>query len=84
MSYEIDIDLRAHDDIAALPDSGLLPLAEAMTLLQLSPWSGRPINEDNPDGPVRTLAFGAGGMVTYLVLDDLRRVDILLVGWAGR
>ena len=22
--------------------------------------------------------------VNYLVLDDLRRVDILLVGWAGR
>jgi hypothetical protein len=29
-----------------------------------------------------TLAFGAG-MITYLVLEEERRVDVLLVAWAG-
>jgi hypothetical protein len=42
----------------------------------------RAINPDNPDGAVRTLAFGNGGMITILVLDGLARVDVLTVSWA--
>ena len=83
MSYEIDVDLQAQDDIAALPARALLTLAEAMTVLELAPWTGRPINPDNPDGAVRTLAFGSAGMLTYLVLDDEKRVDVLIVVWAS-
>lgn len=37
---------------------------------QLTPRNGRSVNPDNPDGAVRTLAFGSAGMLTYLVLDD--------------
>jgi hypothetical protein len=37
---------------------------------------------DNPDGPVRTLAFGDAGLATILILDDLQRVDLLIVTWA--
>lgn len=44
MSYELNIDLRAHDDIASLPAEALGPLAEAMTFLQLTPWNARAIN----------------------------------------
>ncbi|MBV9010963.1 MAG: hypothetical protein JO309_06060 [Pseudonocardiales bacterium] len=83
MSYEIDVDLQAQDDIAALPARALLTLAEAMTILELTPWNGRPINSANPDGAVRTLAFGSAGMLTYLVLDDEKRVDVLIVVWAS-
>jgi hypothetical protein len=79
MSYEIDIDLQAQDDIAALPAMALPALAEAMTVLELTPWNGRPINPDNPDGAVRTFGFGSAGMLTYLVLDDEQRVDVLIV-----
>ncbi len=32
---------------------------------------------------VRNLPFGAAGMVTYLVVEQQRRVDILLVTWVG-
>jgi hypothetical protein len=33
---------------------------------------------------VRQLPFGVGlGMITYLVLDDQRRVDLLIVTGAG-
>lgn len=81
MSYEISIDLRAHDDIAALPADALLPLAEVITFLQLTPWNTRPISPDNPSGPVRTVAFGDAGMLTVLVLDSLQRVDVLTVSW---
>jgi hypothetical protein len=40
---------------------------------------------ENPDGPVRMLTFGphSEGMVTYLVLEDQRRVDVLYVTWIG-
>ncbi len=34
------------------------------------------------DGPVRTLAFGDAGLATILILDDLQRVDLLIVTWA--
>ncbi len=39
--------------------------------------------ERNPDSGVRNLPFGATGMITYLVVEHERRVDILLVTWAG-
>jgi hypothetical protein len=29
------------------------------------------------------LAFGSAGMLTYLVLDDKQRVDVLIVAWAS-
>jgi hypothetical protein len=29
------------------------------------------------------LAFGPGGLVTYLILEDQRRVDVLQVHWVG-
>lgn len=35
-----------------------------------------------PDGPVWTLSFGRGfGLVTFLILEDQRRVDLLQVIW---
>ena len=53
-------------------------------LPEISPWSGRPINPElNPDGPVRVVPFGAVGLVTYLILENLLRVDGLRVTWAG-
>ncbi len=55
-----------------------LALAEAMTVLEITPWSGRPYNEDNPDGALRTMAFGSAGMPTHLE----HRVDLLVVTWA--
>jgi hypothetical protein len=43
---------------------------------------GEPINQQNPDGKVRVLLFGAAGLVTYLILEDQRQVDVLDVIWA--
>lgn len=52
-------------------------------MLEIAPWGGEPINDDTPDGPVRTLAFGPAhqGLITYLILEDQRRVDLLDVLW---
>lgn len=81
MTYEVNVDARAHDDIATLPGHAWEPLAEAMTFLQLTPWNAPAINPENPFGAVRTLAFGDAGMVTLLILDDVGRVDVLTVTW---
>lgn len=52
-------------------------------MLEVSPWSGESLNATNPDAGVRTLTFGSTshGMITYLILEDQRRVDILDVLW---
>ncbi len=39
--------------------------------------NGDPVHKDNPDGAVRAHAFGRGGLMTYLILEDQRRVDVL-------
>ncbi|GAA4933124.1 hypothetical protein EV188_103666 [Actinomycetospora succinea] len=50
--------------------------------LETSPWDSDPYAAANPAGPMRTRAFGVGGLVTYLILEDQQRVDLLLVQWA--
>ena len=54
-------------------------------VLEVSPWSGESLNTANPDAGVRTLTFGPTnqGMITYLILEDQRRADILDVLWIG-
>lgn len=60
-------------------------LRRARVLLEVAPWSGDSVNDAYPDAPVRTLPFGptGQGLITYLVLEDQRRVDILKVLWLG-
>lgn len=79
--YSIDTDPQAQRQVDALPREALTAYTEARALLEVDPWSGDPYHAQNPDAPMRTLPFGAGGLVTYLILDDERRVDVLRVLW---
>jgi hypothetical protein len=83
--YRVETDEQAKEQVDALPADALVSYAEARAVLEVSPWGGEPVNDRNPDGPVRTLLFGSDheGMVTYLILDDQRRVDVLSVLWIG-
>jgi hypothetical protein len=83
VSYSFDVDPLAEQQIAALPPTALTALAEALAVLEVIPWNGLPINDANPDGAVRQLPFGPLGMITYLILEDQRRVDLLIVTWVG-
>jgi hypothetical protein len=83
VSYALDIDPSAHDQIAALSGPALVALAEAFAALQLVPWTGAPYHRAKPDGAMRTLSFGSSGVITYLVVEDRQRVDVLVVTWAG-
>lgn len=54
-------------------------------MLELVPWNGVSLSDAKPDGEVRQLVFGplGKGLVTYLILEDRRRVDVLRVHWLG-
>ncbi|WP_170321349.1 hypothetical protein [Acrocarpospora pleiomorpha] len=51
----------------------------------MAPRSGKSLNKNNPNANILTLAFGPEkqGMVTYMVLEDRRHVEILKVMWLG-
>jgi hypothetical protein len=81
--YTVETDGRAKDQVDALPAEALAAYAELRVVLETAPWSGRPYHRDNPQGAVRARSFGTHGMVVYLILEDQRRVDVLLVQWVG-
>lgn len=82
--YRVRTYEEAVEQIAGLPNKALDHYAQVIDVLELAPWSGDPYNMSNPDGAMRQLIFGPGGkgMVTYLVLEDQRRVDVLRVLWS--
>lgn len=53
VAYEIVIYPEAREWIQALPSELLKELAEAVSMLELTPWGSDPITEAYPDGPVR-------------------------------
>ncbi|MCG8920286.1 hypothetical protein L6E12_31405 [Actinokineospora sp. PR83] len=84
MAYELDIDLAAREQIRALPAAALAALAQAFEVLALVPERGQPLNPANPDGAVRQFVFDDGkGLITYLLLTDQDRVDVLVVTWVS-
>lgn len=69
--------------ISALPHDALAGFAEARATLEVAPWGGRPYVRSKPDGALRVLPFGKGGMVVYVIVESQRRVVLLEVLWAG-
>lgn len=84
MTYALDIDPAAREQIRALPAHALAALVQAFEVLALVPERGQPLHPANPDGAVRQLVFGDGhGLITYLLLTDQARVDVLVVTWVS-
>jgi hypothetical protein len=83
VTYRIEIDPPARDQIRAMPHPLQKRLAEVMAMLELTPWHCEPINKNNPTGSVRQLAFGDNGraLLTFLILERQRLVDVLEVLW---
>jgi hypothetical protein len=74
---------QSQAQLAALPEPALALFAEARTVLELAPWNGQPYHPRRPESPMRTLLFGphGEGKIVYLILEDRRRVDLLVVLW---
>ncbi len=64
--YRVTTDHQVLEQVAALPIEALASYAELLVVLEVVPWNGDSAHKDNPDGAVRTHAFGRGGLVTYL------------------
>jgi hypothetical protein len=79
--YRLNLDPIAEDQINAVPQEALRPLAELLTLLEIAPWSGHPFNPANPRGNMLTHAFGELGLATYLVLEEQHEVYLLRIEW---
>ncbi|MFC6087601.1 hypothetical protein [Sphaerisporangium aureirubrum] len=71
------------EQITALPARALGTFREVTVFLQVAPWSGNPFVRERPDCPIRTRTFGekGGGMVTYLIVEYRRLVEIINVVW---
>lgn len=85
MAYLVVLDPVAQEDVEALPRWARPAVTEALVVLEEVPWNGRLVNEANPDGAVRQFLFGpeGAGTLTYLIVEDDRRVDVLTVSWAA-
>ena len=81
--YRVVLDEETEAQIEALPYEALAPLAELLDVLSLAPWNGDTLNDANPDAPLRSWAFGRAGLLTYLILEDQQRVDLIRVVWVG-
>jgi hypothetical protein len=79
--FKLILDPVAEEQIAALPDHALRPLAELFALLETAPWSGDPYNSANPRGNMLTHTFGERGLATYVVLDRQREVYLVRIEW---
>ena len=81
--YRVTTDEQSQQQIDALPAEALVPFAEARAALELAPWNGVLYHKHRPDSPMRALTFGTHGEgdIVYLILEDQRRVDILVVLW---
>lgn len=81
--YEVTTDEQSQAQIDALPAPALAAFAEARAAIELAPWSGRPFHRRRPDSPMRAWTFGPHGEgdIVYLILEDQRRVDLLVVLW---
>ena len=83
--YRVEPDETVEEQLDDLPYDALLGYAEALGVMEIDPWAGRPVNDRNPGGAVRQLAFGPDrkGLVTYLILERDRQVDVISVIWLG-
>lgn len=83
--YTVEPYPEVEDAVAALPKVARAGYEDAVKVMGLMPWNGTPYVGSKPDGSMRTLVFGpyGNGIVTYLILEDQQRVDVLRVQWAG-
>lgn len=83
--YTVGNSKQVNEQIAALPAEALAAFHEVTVFLQVAPWNGNPFIRERPDAPMRTQTFGDGGsgMVTYLIVEYRRLVEIVQVAWYG-
>ena len=83
MAYRWELDGPAQLDAASLPEhvrQELDRFMEAVTIVDPADYGRAP---GDPDRPVRTLAFGSQGLVTFLVYPPGELVLVVRIQWLG-
>ncbi|GAA4891769.1 hypothetical protein [Actinomycetospora straminea] len=86
MPYELEPLARDEFDreLAELPDGVRASVEGLLEGLSIEPWTSAPMNEANPGGQYRFLAFASSdgyGFVTFVVLEAERRVSLVNLLW---
>ncbi|MDP9842671.1 hypothetical protein [Streptosporangium lutulentum] len=83
--YRVEHDPEALAQLDALPVEALPFYLELRAALETAPWGFPSASATNPDGPLRSAAFGdhKRGLAFFLILEDQRRVAVVKVLWAG-
>ena len=81
-AYTVLLDPLAESQVASLPHDERAAFDETLAVLQGTPWNGRPFHRSSSEIPVRTTPLGKAGMITYMILEQRLRVDVLLVSCA--
>jgi hypothetical protein len=75
------------DDVERLPAVAAEAFAEFRAAVAMSPWTVAPsINPENDEAPVRLYLLrsdGGSALISYLVREHDRRVDLLQLVWLG-
>ena len=83
--YRVTTDVESAEQVSALPAEAFVGYIAVVGVLELVPWNGQPYSDADLDGVMRQWVFGprGKGLVTYLILEDQRRVDVLRVTGVG-
>jgi hypothetical protein len=71
---------QAREQAAALPIEGVMALLEFMAAAVLNPW-GINLRPGEVRTSMPTVAFGDGGMVSFVILDEQRELVITKITW---
>ncbi|GAA1306662.1 hypothetical protein Psi02_24430 [Planotetraspora silvatica] len=77
--YTVDLDPVAQQQAEALPATAINVFLELRAVLEVDPWSGRPLNPDNPKSNILTRTFGGFGLGVHLILDEQPLVYIVRI-----
>ncbi|MGW4412204.1 hypothetical protein ACWEJ6_49980 [Nonomuraea sp. NPDC004702] len=79
--FKLIIDHAAEEQIAALPDHALRPLADLFALLETAPLEWRPVQLQEPQGEHAYARVRRTRSRHYVVLDRQREVYLVRVEW---
>lgn len=84
MTYRVELIPLAEEQVATLPQDGLMAYLSVHVAIAVEPWAGRPLGND-PDANMRQRTFGqhSEGLAIYVVLDHDERAVVVQVLWAG-
>ena len=83
--YTVEPYPEAEAAIVALAEAARNGYDDAVKVMQLVPWNGAALRRQQAGrvDAATHICPGGAGLVTYLILEDQQRVDVLQVAWAG-